>query len=890
MVIEIPGFEIRRELGASAHASVYLALQVSLDREVALKVMAPALASDAAFSQRFLQEARTLASLAHPHIVPVYDVDATESGQHYFSMQYLAGGDFAARVASGMTDVELIETLQAVAEALDYVHQRGLVHRDVRPGNILYDESRTPILTDFGIARAIGASAGSTGTDFSAETGHYMSPEQARGASLDARADIYSLGALTYFGLVGKPPYDGPDGFAVAYAHVFEPIPRLPAARSHWQGLVDRALAKEPAQRFASAREFMDALAGVASSPAEEAATVAAPLPAAQTIQMAVLPPSSAAAPAPASVSPPAVAPLKPVPPASDANATMQGPVLPPAPALPAAPPPPPPVKATPKAAPMPVPRAAAPAPAKPKPKPREEVADKPGGARVRWLPIVGIASAAGVVALAFVAYTQFIKRPAPATSTTPAASSTVAPAPVPAPVAAPNPPAPPPAPVAAAAAPVPANGAAAPASTTAAIAPDAGTRPATDATAIPSLDAAAEAAVGDFIPVTDVMALPMVVDPAVDGLRLGRVAIAAQRLTQPAGNNALEFFQFVLKRDPKSKAAKQGIVDIAKKYIELADKTQGSADMQAYLGYLNNADNVAKTLDEGADARKDIAARRAKAAEPYLAQAKAAAADWNKAAAKTAYEKVLEIDPASTAAREGLKLVETIGEPGFVFRDKLGGGEQGPELVILGGGRVAVARRDVTRGEFRRFWNAGGRAEFAGKEPACRDRESFFRSARDRTWQAPGFDQEDNHPVVCVSWGEANAYAQWLSRETGKRYRLLSPGEFDQIAARGSDCSNTNLADAAYNKKYESRDGASCDDGYAATGPAGRFEAGSNVRLWVAACGNGGAVSPGCRDHLAKGRSWMSTAKDSPTGGDTFGNDVALNTVGFRIAREIDR
>ncbi len=504
-----------------------------------------------------------------------------------------------------------------------------------------------------------------------------------------------------------------------------------------------------------------------------------------------------------------------------------------------------------------------------------------------RWLPIAGIA-AAGVVVVAVALYMQFGRR----SSAEVAAASTSAPemAPPPAPAAAPAAPAAPrarlrnrPSPTVAETPPVAQPDGA----KTADAAPNTA---AADATAIPSLDAAAEAGVGEFVPVTDVTALPTVVDPAVEGLRLGRIAIAQQRLTQPVGNNALEFFQFVLKRDPKSKAAKQGIVDIAKKYIELADKIQANADMQAYLGYLTNADNVAKTLDEGADVRKDIAARRAKLAEPYLAQAKNAAAQWDKSAAKAAYDKVLGIDPDNAAARDGLKLVDTIGEPGFVFHDKLSGGEQGPELVILGGGRAATVRRDVTRGEFRRFWGAAGRAEFAGKEPACRDRESFFRSARDRTWQAPGFDQDDSHPVVCVSWGEANAYAQWLSRETGKRYRLLAPGEFDQIAGRSNDCTHANLADASYNKKFDSHDGASCDDGYATTAPAGRFEVSSNVRLWVAACGNGAAASSACRDHLAKGRSWMSTAKDSPTGGDTFGNDVALNTVGFRVVREIDR
>ncbi|MEP6939822.1 MAG: protein kinase [Rudaea sp.] len=877
-MVEIPGFEMRRELGASPSASVYLALQTSLDREVALKVMAQSLASDAAFGQRFLQEARTLASLAHPNIVPVFDVDATESGQHYFSMQYLAGGDFTARVEKGMTDAQLVETLHGVAEALDYVHQRGLVHRDVRPGNILYDSGDAPILTDFGIARAIGASSGTTGTDFSAETGHYMSPEQARGAGLDARADLYSLGALAYFGLTGKPPFTGPDGFAVAYAHVFEPIPRLPVERRHWQALIDRALAKEPAQRFANAREFIDALAAIAT-PAAASSAAKAPetiqmtvLPAAETpavaanatVQRPVLPASATPAPRPMPASSAPGAPVQKKTPAEDVGATMQ--------------------RATPT-----------PKPAKPahvsvlganagRAKDAAAAKDAPR-AQARWLPFA--VAAAGVAVIGVAIYTQFLRHPAaPPVEAVVATSSAPATAPAPAPVAAPSsrasPPVSPPTDVAATSS----------ASMTSAVPPppDPTTKAAaTDATAIASLDAAAEAGVGEYVPVTDVSALPTVVDPAVEGIRLGRLGIAAQRLTQPVGNNALEFFQFVLKRDAKSKAAKQGIVDIAKKYVELADKSQGNADMQAYLGYLANADSIAKTIDEGADLRKEIDARRAKAAEPYLAQAKAAAAEWNKAGAKTAYEKVLEIDPGNAVAKEGLRVIATIGEPGFEFRDKIGQGE-GPDLVILGGGRAAVARHAVTRGEFRRFWNASGRAEFAGKEPSCRDRESFFRSARDRNWQAPGFDQEDNHPVVCISWAEANAFAQWLGRETGKRYRLLTPAEFDQIAARGSECAGANLADAAYNKKFDSRDGANCDDGFAATGPAARYPAGSNVRLWVAACGNGAAVSASCRDHLAKGRSWMSAPKDSATAGDTFGNDVGLNTVGFRVVREIER
>jgi serine/threonine-protein kinase PpkA len=122
-------------------ASVYLALQTSLDREVALKVMAPALAADPTFSKRFLQEARMLASLAHPNIVQVYDVGVTQAQLNYFSMQYLSGGDFAQRVRLGMSEKDLLRILEGIGNALGYAHHRGYVHRDVAPGNILFDVS-----------------------------------------------------------------------------------------------------------------------------------------------------------------------------------------------------------------------------------------------------------------------------------------------------------------------------------------------------------------------------------------------------------------------------------------------------------------------------------------------------------------------------------------------------------------------------------------------------------------------------------------------------------------------------------------------------------------------------------------------------------------------------
>ena len=245
-------------------ATVYRARQVMLDRDVALKVLIPVLAADPANAQRFLQEARMLASLEHPHVVPVFDVGVTPDGSHYFSMQLLENGDFTARLQRGVSEAELVRVLTAVADALGYAHARGYVHRDVTPANVLFDAEDKPRLTDFGIARAMAATSRITASGLSVGTSHYMSPEQARGAEVDPRSDIYSLGVLCYEALTGKPPFDGEDGFAVAYSHVHEPVPPLPAELAKWQPLIDRCMAKKPDERFQDCGQFIAMLRRIA--------------------------------------------------------------------------------------------------------------------------------------------------------------------------------------------------------------------------------------------------------------------------------------------------------------------------------------------------------------------------------------------------------------------------------------------------------------------------------------------------------------------------------------------------------------------------------------------------------------------------------------------------
>lgn len=772
---EVPGYQIKREIGVGGMASVHLAVQTSLEREVALKVMAPALAADPAFSKRFLQEARMLASLAHPNIVAVYDVGVTPAQLHYFSMQYLPGGDFASRVARGIDERDLVLTLAGVARALGYAHQRGYVHRDVAPGNVLYDASGSPVLTDFGIALATVTGGHITSSGFSVGTSHYMSPEQARGGDVDARSDIYSLGVLAYFGLARKPPYDGADGFAVAYAHVFEPIPRLPAEHAHWQGLIDRALAKDPKDRYADTEQFLDALAGVAPQYAalfrEDAAAPAA-VPAAERATVQMKPVREE----------PATRPMTRKSEVDEASTA----------------------------------RGSRPVAAVPVPAVVETPASAPARDWLRWWPAAVVV--AGIALIGFAVFAHRGSAPvaqAPVASATPASASVTSATPAPS----------------------------AEISTTSASA-----APVTPpATAMDSVDAVDAQNAGT--PPQPAEEFPTVVDPLVEALRLGQADLTQQRLTMPAGDNALERFRFALRLDPRNRAARQGIAEIAKKYIEYARKNLAGGDAAQFGQYLQRAADVIKNVPDDAEIAKAIASARNDAAAPFLAAGKTAAAAWDKAAASAAYEKALQLDPDNAQAHAGLKFAASIGEAGFGFRDKLADGSQGPDMVLLDA-HLAMARHDVTRGEFARFWNAAGRKQFAGKEHQCGDREKIFTGSGGRDWRKPGIeggDWGDDQPVVCVSIAQAIAYAQWLGRETGKRYRLPTSGEFDR--------------------------------GHAGDG---------KVRVWVDTCGIGAKAAEGCGKNIARGRSWAS--RDGSDSNDFRGNDAAQNTIGFRVVRDVEK
>lgn len=288
MNIVIPGYDIEGEIGEGAMASVYLATQRSLERKVALKVMAAALAADPSFCERFLREGKTLARLSHPHTVTIHDI-GNVGELYYMAMEYLPNGTLKERIAAGLTPEQGVTLIRQIASALGYAHAQGLVHRDVKPANILFRADGTAVLSDFGIAKSLDDRTQFTQAGFAVGTPSYMSPEQARGQEIDGRADLYALGVVLYEILVGKLPYSGTDALSTALAHLTEPLPELPVHHGRYQGVLRKLLAKDPAERYPDAAALLLALDQL---PADESdATLVRPLPIPLSVDLAGITP-----------------------------------------------------------------------------------------------------------------------------------------------------------------------------------------------------------------------------------------------------------------------------------------------------------------------------------------------------------------------------------------------------------------------------------------------------------------------------------------------------------------------------------------------------------------------------------------------------------------------
>ena len=263
-------YSLQRELGRGGMGIVFLAHEVALDRPVALKLLPSELANREDVRSRFLQEARTAAKLSHPHIVPIFAVDEVD-GFVFFAMALIDGETLGERVRSRgpLSDADATRLMREVGWALAYAHLQGVVHRDVKPDNILLERGTgRAVIMDFGIAQVGAVSEAvseAEGTNQVLGTAELMSPEQAKGAQVDARSDLYSLGAVGFYAVSGRFPFEGSSASVVLAKHVTEPAPPVaslaPQVSAPLARVIDRCLRKEPDARFADGGAIADALA-----------------------------------------------------------------------------------------------------------------------------------------------------------------------------------------------------------------------------------------------------------------------------------------------------------------------------------------------------------------------------------------------------------------------------------------------------------------------------------------------------------------------------------------------------------------------------------------------------------------------------------------------------
>jgi serine/threonine-protein kinase PpkA len=248
--MEIPGYRIEKTIGAGGMATAYLAQQTSLGRKVVLKVLDTSHADSPQTIERFLNEGRIIASLNHPHIITIYDIGIADDVP-YISMEYVEGGDLRERLEKHtFTPAQALDLIKKIGSALQAAHENGIVHRDVKPGNILYRRDRTPLLSDFGIAKKLATDHDLTSTGIFLGSPNYMAPEQADAGAIDGRVDIYALGVIFFEVLTGRKPYGSDSVVGIIMQHKQAPVPKLPAEFADYQELLDLLMAKNRKDRF----------------------------------------------------------------------------------------------------------------------------------------------------------------------------------------------------------------------------------------------------------------------------------------------------------------------------------------------------------------------------------------------------------------------------------------------------------------------------------------------------------------------------------------------------------------------------------------------------------------------------------------------------------------
>ncbi len=745
---DIPGYRVLRRIGKGGMSQVYLGVQESLDRQVAIKVMSPEALADEVSKQRFEQEARTIAKLEHPCIVGIHEVGRSHQGLMYYVLPYLAKGHLGQRDFTN-DEARTFEVLRALLSALEYAHARGIVHRDVKAENVLFDNADRPLLTDFGIALSKKDNTRITTAGLAVGSGGYMAPEQARGEAVDGRADLYSVGVLAYELVTGRLPYLANDPLALALMHAQDPIPRLSADKKHWQGFIDRAMAKIPENRFRNAQQMLSALNQLSETTARQ----------------------------------------------KNPQATAV------------------------------------------------DKKTKSLGSQQWWIPALLSLAGIGLIGFGLNTWLHRDKTPAEKNDFYVAEEKTVAPVPAvvttpPAPVA----PTPKPEPLAVETKPAPLP-------------------PVPEVPAVISPFAKVKASV---------VVTALDYDPTVPGAKFianANKQIKQNRLSAPPGDNAIDSLLAARKAAPTNPAVaalSDVVIDGLAKNLNDALKTRN--------------DESAKTIYQRAEKFATDSDR--KKGKSWLALRNALPALLVARLEKDTNELNRDGITNTKALATKFSIDVNLLEPAWSKANALPQirvGDilkaAGPSMVLssapsAGRAGLAVMREEVSKGEYSAFVAATNRAA-----PVCRNAFASIFSGK-ISWDKPGFNQSNEHPVVCVSHDDARAYAQWLSKRSGVNYRLPTQSEWRSVAAyRAGDPCRAGVISCG-NK------GTAAGSGTPAS-PLGIYDLQGNASEWL---GDGA----GSGKYIVAGLSWRDASSASSTRTSNQNGDRGYDDVGFRLVREI--
>ncbi|MEZ4599570.1 MAG: SUMF1/EgtB/PvdO family nonheme iron enzyme [Syntrophotaleaceae bacterium] len=921
--MDIPGYSIERELGQGGMSTVFLARQESMGRQVALKVMVPALAADRTFGARFLQEARTVGQLIHPHILAAYDFGAV-GPSYYLAMEYLPGGDLKQRLEKGTLPVnEAFSILKQVAGALGYAHGKGFVHRDVKPENVLFREDGTVVLSDFGIAKAIGGGSQMTAINMSVGTPPYMSPEQVRSHELDGRSDLYSLGILFYEMLFGEVPYQATDSFAIGMMHINAPLPSLPDQFSWLQTFLDRLLAKDPEGRFKNAEEVISAIdtlqqdenrnnKPVIPVPHTKINSISGKKHLLQNLQwvgwgglLAVMVIGSVwflqhgSSPrkfrggggggalantnrtetvhrskgplAPVAGEAPVPAPVEPFREAT--SHSRDGDASPP------------------------ITAGKSLSTAENASRAENHTGERVLGNNDPNQLDDGLAKARHYLEEnrflsedgenAFHQYLMVLTKDPENREGQ--------------------------------------NGLRIIGETLLKMLDKAENQESCKkvSEALEKLRILAEknpvvASLWQTLEAAKVKKVGTLLDKA-------RKNIEVQKYMVPPEDNAYEKLGKIIALDPRNVPAKAEMRRIAEKYLQMAQTAGSAGKFDESREYLEKVETIDAGLPQLSQVRQDLLSEQQEREQKVLkilAEAKDAMAAGAKSSALASINKALGLYPGHIQATKLKRQASQIMAPGETFRDKFEDGSMGPALVVVAagsfrmgdlGGRGTGDEKPVHQVKFSRSFAVGQyEVSFAEYDRFCR--------ATGRTLPDDRGRGRDRHPVANVSWEDAMAYTAWLTKMTGHRYRLPTEAEWEYVARAGTgtlfwwgengdrSCSHENILDQAAKDVLGRLDSASCRDNQIYAAPVGSFKANGfglydmlgNVGEWCRdswhadyhqAPGDGRAwTAPDSPFKVVRGGSWSSDPKTSRSAERlALKSTLSRENVGFRLVRELD-